>query len=89
LLALDLPESVPQFAANRLGNLQQDAAVFRQREQTEPLALVHHHHFQRRRQQFPSALPNAPIQLLAPAQDQVRLDQSVGEQNEQHLIDNQ
>jgi hypothetical protein len=28
LFSLDLPESVVQFAANRLGNVQQDAAVF-------------------------------------------------------------
>jgi len=48
LLTLDLPESVPQFDAERLGNLQQDAAVFGQREQTESLAIVHRHHFQRR-----------------------------------------
>jgi hypothetical protein len=38
MLWLDLPESVAQFAANRLGNLQQDAAVFGQRERAEPLA---------------------------------------------------
>ena len=50
LLALDLPESVPQFAAERLGDIQQDAAVFGQREQAEPLAIVHRHHFQRGRQ---------------------------------------
>ena len=50
LLSLDLPESVPQFAAERLGDIQQDAAVFGQREQAEPLAIVHRHHFQRGRQ---------------------------------------
>ncbi len=63
-----------EFAAHRLGNLQQDAAVFGQREQTKPLALVHHYHFQGRRQKFPCELPNAPIQLLEPAQDQVTGD---------------
>jgi len=56
LLSLDLPESVPQFAANRLGNLQQDATVLGQREESELLAIVDRHHFQRRRQQLPSAL---------------------------------
>lgn len=46
LLSLDLPESVPQFVAERLGDIQQDAAVFGQREQAEPLAIINGHHFQ-------------------------------------------
>ena len=50
LLSADLPESVPQWAAERVGDLQQNATVFGQREQTEALAIVHHHHFQRGRQ---------------------------------------
>jgi len=46
LLPLDAPEFVSRFAADRLGDLQQDAAVFGQREQAEPLAIIDRHHFQ-------------------------------------------
>ena len=55
MLSLDLTKRGPQFAANHLGDLQQDAAVFGQREQTEPLAIVHRDHFQRPRQNSPQA----------------------------------
>ena len=47
-LSLDLPEPVPQFAANRLGHVQQDATVFGQRKQAAPLAIVHRDHLDRK-----------------------------------------
>jgi hypothetical protein len=74
----NLPGPIPQLAARRLGHLQQEVAVFGQREQTESLAIVRRQHLERRGQQLRGAWRNAAIQLLAAAQEQVRLEQAAG-----------
>ena len=46
LLALDTSEFLAQLTASRIGDIQQDAAEFSERQQTEPLAIIHGHDFQ-------------------------------------------
>src|SRR5437870_13704714 len=77
----------PQLAPNGLGNVEQNSAEFCEREQTEPLPIVHRYHFQGGREELLSAFPNAASEWLPLAQDKMGLHQGVSQQNHQRLID--
>src|SRR5260370_39410781 len=86
LVALDASEFFPQLAPNGLGNVEQDSAEFREREQTEPLPIVHRYHFQGGREELPGAFPKAASESLPLAQNKMGLHQGVSQQNHQRLI---
>src|SRR5260370_18415050 len=81
LFALDPSEFLPQLAPNGLGNVEQDSAEFCEREQTEPLPIVHRYHFHGGREELPSAFPNTARDLLPLAQAQMGLHHAVSQQN--------
>ncbi len=75
-----------QFPASRLLNGEQDPSELRQGKQTEALLVIDRHHFQGGSEQIQDAGAGQPIQPLALAQQQVGLQQSVGQQDKQHLF---